>query len=94
MNAMDISYVTCFGDHAFTDPHNRVTVADGIDRPIPGEVSGGPCTLLADERIRETINKDTAPQKCYLDDHMSYSTNEITIYWNSSLLFAAAFFDR
>jgi endoglucanase len=94
MNAMNTSYVTGFGDHAFKNPHNRVTVADGIDKPIPGEVSGGPCTLLADEKIQEILDKNTPPQKCYLDDYLSYSTNEITIYWNSSLLFAAAYFDR
>ncbi|MCR5747972.1 MAG: glycoside hydrolase family 9 protein [Lachnospiraceae bacterium] len=94
MNAMDISYVTGFGEHAFKDPHNRVTVADNIDRPIPGAVSGGPCTLLADDAIEKQADKDTPAQKCYLDNNLSYSTNEITIYWNSSLLFLVAFFDK
>ncbi len=94
MNAMDISYVTGFGDHAFKDPHNRVTVADKVGSPIPGEVSGGPCTLLADEEIKKHADPNTPPQKCYVDDHMSYSTNEVAIYWNSSLLFLTAYFDR
>ena len=94
MNAMDISYVTGFGDHAFRDPHNRVTVADKVGSPIPGEVSGGPCTLLADEEIKKHADPNTPPQKCYVDDHASYSTNEVAIYWNSSLLFLAAYFDR
>lgn len=94
MNAMDTSYVTGFGDNAFKDPHNRTAIADGIERPIPGEMSGGPCTLIADEEIKKKADEDTPPQKCYVDHHMSYSTNEIAIYWNSSLLFAAAYFDR
>ncbi|MBO5550810.1 MAG: glycoside hydrolase family 9 protein, partial [Lachnospiraceae bacterium] len=94
MNAMNISYVTGFGDHAFKNPHNRVTVADKVGSPIPGEVSGGPCTLLADEEIEQYVDKDTPPQKCYADHHMSYSTNEVAVYWNSSLLFSVAYFDR
>ena len=94
MNAMDISYVTGFGDNAFKDPHNRVTISDDIERPIPGELSGGPCILFADEEIKKYINAETPAQRCYLDHHLSYSSNEITIYWNSSLLFATAYFDR
>ena len=94
MNAMDISYVTGFGDNAFKDPHNRVTISDDIERPIPGELSGGPCILFADEKIKKHIKPGTPPQRCYLDHHLSYSSNEITIYWNSSLLFATAYFDR
>ncbi len=94
MNAMDLSYVTCFGEHAVKDPHNRVAVADKIDRPIPGEMVGGPCIWLADDEIKKYADAGTPAQKCYRDHYLSYSTNEIAIYWNSSLLFAAAFFDR
>ena len=90
MNAMDISYVTGFGEHAVKDPHNRSNIADGIDRPVPGQMSGGPCTWMADDMIKETASSETPPQKCYRDHHMSYSTNEIAVYWNSSLLFAVA----
>ena len=32
--------------------------------------------------------------KCYVDDVGSYSTNEITIYWNSPAVFMTAFFNR
>ncbi len=91
MNAMSMSYVTGFGENSFRAPHNRVTVADGIDRPIPGEMSGGPCMLRADEEVRKHTDKNTPPQKCYMDEHTSYSTNEIAVYWNSSLLFLAGY---
>ncbi len=94
MNALDLSYVTGFGEHAVKDPHNRVTVADKIDKPIPGELVGGPCILLADDEIKRYADKNTPAQKCYRDHYLSYSTNEIAIYWNSSLLFAVAYFDR
>lgn len=94
MNAMETSYVTGFGEHAFRDPHNRVAIADNIAQPIPGELSGGPCYLLSDEEIIKVADSSTPVQKCYADHHLSYSTNEIAIYWNSSLLFAVAYFDR
>lgn len=93
MNAMDMSYVTGFGEHTPKDPHNRVSMADRVTRPVPGEVTGGPCSLLADDEIRKNADESTPAQRCYVDHHMSYSTNEIAIYWNSSMLFTAAFFD-
>jgi endoglucanase len=50
---------------------------------MPGWVSGGPFRTPADEAAIKMIPKGTAPMKCYVDDWGSYSTNEITIYWNS-----------
>ncbi len=94
MNAIRTSYVTGFGEHPFKNPHNRVTASDNIDRPFPGMLSGGPCKLLLDEEIKKSADETTPAQKCYKDHYMSYSTNEIAIYWNSSLLFSVAFFDR
>lgn len=93
-NAMDVSYVTGFGEHAFMHPHNRTCVSDGIERPIPGEVSGGPCCPPVDERAKELVPEGTAPMKCYADDDMCYSLNEIAIYWNTPVSFLAAYFDR
>ncbi|MDD4075477.1 MAG: glycoside hydrolase family 9 protein [Eubacteriales bacterium] len=31
-----------------------------------------------------------APAECYIDDTMSYSTNEVTIYWNSAMIYCMA----
>ena len=89
---MDYSYVTGHGEHAFKHPHNRPTECDGIDDPMPGWVSGGPFRTPADEAAIKMIPKGTAPMKCYVDDWGSYSTNEITIYWNSPAIFMTAFF--
>ncbi len=91
-NALDISYVTGFGEHAFRNPHNRPTFADGIDLPMPGWVSGGPYKAPCDPAAIAAIPKGTPPMKCYVDDVGSYSTNEITIYWNSPAVFMTAFF--
>lgn len=93
VNAVDYSYVTGVGQHAFCNPHNRVTVADGIDETIPGFVSGGPNGKPADEKAEWMILPGTPPMKCFLDIWECYSLNEITIYWNSPAIFAAAFLD-
>ena len=91
VNAVDYSYVTGVGTHAVCNPHNRVTEADGIDETIPGFVSGGPNGHPADELGAATIPAGTPPMKCFLDRWECYSLNEITIYWNSPAIFAAAF---
>ena len=90
-NAMNISYITGEGENAFKNPHNRVTACDGIDEPMPGWVSGGPFRTPADADAIAAIPKGTPPMKCYLDHYGSYSTNEITIYWNSPVIFITAF---
>ena len=90
-NAMDTSYVTGHGERAFRDPHNRPTVADGIEAPIPGFVSGGPNARPCDEAANPRTLAGAAPLKCYVDNWKSYSTNEITIYWNSPLVFVLAY---
>lgn len=90
-NPLDISYITGFGENAFRHPHNRVTEMDGIDSPMPGWVSGGPFKTPCDPAAEAAIPKGTAPMKCYVDDVGSYSTNEITIYWNSPVIFMLAF---
>ena len=91
MNAVDYSYVTGVGSRSFCNPHNRVTVADGVEETIPGYVSGGPNGRPADEKAEWMILPGTPPMKCYLDIWECYSLNEITIYWNSPAIFAAAF---
>lgn len=92
-NALDVSYVTGHGEHAYRNPHNRPTFADGIELPMPGWVSGGPNKTPCDEKGIELIPADTPPMKCYVDVFESYSTNEITIYWNSPAVFMTAFFE-
>lgn len=90
-NSMDVSYVTGHGEKAYKNPHLRPTAVDDVEDPWPGLVSGGPNRGLQDEKAQE-LPKDTAPMKCYLDDVSCYSLNEITIYWNSPLVFALAYF--
>lgn len=88
-NALSVSYVTGYGEHAFKNPHNRVTACDNIDDPMPGWVSGGPFKTPCDPDAMAIIPKGTKPMKCYADVVGSYSTNEITIYWNTSAILLA-----
>ena len=92
VNAVDYSYVTGHGEKAYKHPHNRPTECDGIEDPMPGWVSGGPFKTPVDEPAVKMIPKGTAPMKCYVDHWGSYSTNEITIYWNSPAIFMTAYF--
>lgn len=92
-NALSVSYITGYGENAFKNPHNRSTFADGIELPMPGWVSGGPNKTPCDPKANELIPAGTPPMKCYVDAVESYSTNEITIYWNSPAVFMTACFD-
>lgn len=94
MNAVDYSYVTGHGEHAYRHPHNRPTECDGIELPMPGWVSGGPFKTPCDEVGIEKIPAGTPPMKCYVDHAACYSLNEITIYWNSPAVFVTAFLNR
>lgn len=89
-NPMDLSYVTGYGHRSVLAPHHRPSAADGVDVPVPGLVSGGPCAGLLDDIAKETC-QGHPPAKCFIDHVDSYSTNEITIYWNSPAVFVGAY---
>ncbi|MDF2544390.1 MAG: glycoside hydrolase [Herbinix sp.] len=90
MNPMDISYVTGLGERAVMNPHHRPSAADDVEMPVPGLVSGGPCAGLKDETAKEYC-QGQPPAKCFIDHVESYSTNEITIYWNSPAVYVGAY---
>lgn len=90
INPMDISYVTGLGDQSVLNPHHRPSAADGVAAPVPGLVSGGPCAGLYDDVAQEYL-QNQPPAKCFIDHVESYSTNEITVYWNSPAVFVGAY---
>lgn len=83
-NPMGLSYLTGCGTDAIKHPHHRPSCFVG--RAMPGMLSGGPCNWLADETVKEIFDKDIAPAKALADMTGSYSTNEVTIYWNSAFI--------
>jgi endoglucanase len=90
MNPMDISYVTGLGERHIMNPHHRPSAADGVTEPVPGLISGGPCAGLYDEAAKQ-LCQGLPPAKCFIDHVESYSTNEITIYWNSPGVYVGAY---
>ncbi|ETT63552.1 glycoside hydrolase [Paenibacillus sp. FSL R7-277] len=91
-NVLGISYVSGFGEHAVMHPHHRPSVGDHVLEPVPGLVVGGPDRGLHDEYVKKNLRRKPAAQ-CYADHEDSYSTNEVTIYWNSPALFVTARFN-
>ena len=92
-NVLDISYVTGFGDKSVMNPHHRPSVGDDVKEPVPGLVSGGPDRGLHDEYVVEHL-QGKPPAQCFADHELSYSTNEVTIYWNSPAVFVTARFNQ
>ena len=93
LNALDLSFVTGFGERRVMNPHHRPSGSDGIEEPVPGLISGGPNGGMNYPETKERL-KGTPPAKCYLDELPSADTNEIAIYWNSPAIFVAACFNK
>jgi endoglucanase len=92
-NALNQSYVTGYGEHASHQQHTRWYAHElNSDLPSPpkGSLAGGPNSGLQDP-VAASLLKGCQPQLCYVDEIQSYSTNEITINWNSTLAWVAAF---
>lgn len=84
-NPMGICYLTGAGTNAPKHPHHRPS--GFLGKAMPGMLSGGPCDWFADETIKNVLTqKNTAPQKAFVDMTGSYSTNEVTVYWNSAFV--------
>ncbi|MDC3415832.1 glycoside hydrolase family 9 protein [Aquibacillus salsiterrae] len=92
-NVLDISYVTGYGEQPVMHPHHRPSVADDVVDPVPGLVAGGPDRGLHDEYVKEHL-QGKAPAQCFADHEDSYSTNEVTIYWNSPAVFVVSHWVR
>ncbi|WP_234983265.1 glycoside hydrolase family 9 protein [Demequina sp. NBRC 110053] len=96
-NALGLSYVTGYGSRWVRNQHSRwfAHQADpALPHPPRGSVAGGPNALTDtwDPIIRDLYpDGECAPQAAYVDHIESWSTNEITVNWNSALAAASAF---
>ncbi len=93
MNALDVCFVTGMTERSYKNPHHRPSASDGVDRPVPGLVSGGPNNRFCFPSTREKLAQEIPPAKYWLDETPSADTNEIAIYWNSPAVFAVSFMD-
>ncbi len=83
-NPNGMCYVTGYGTVSPQNPHHRPSIA--LKQAMPGMLVGGVNSDLTDSAAQKYL-ADTPPAKCYIDSDGSYSTNEITIYWNSPLIY-------
>lgn len=89
-NALSVSYITGFGTNQVMNPHHRIIQIVG--KPFEGLVIGGPNADLQDPYANKML-EGRADAKCYVDNSQSYSTNEITIYWNSPVVYLLNYFN-
>lgn len=93
-NALNISYITGYGSVFSHNQHSR-WFAHSLDAALPsppiGAVAGGPNSSIQDPVAQALFADGCAPQFCYTDDIQSWSTNEITVNWNSALSWVASF---
>ncbi len=84
VNPIGECFVTGFGTVSPQNPHHRPSMAK--ETAMKGMLVGGVNSALEDSAAKAYC-RDLPPAKCYVDNSESYSTNEITIYWNSPLTY-------
>ncbi len=87
-NATGYSFLTGFGEKSVMKPHHRPSVADGIEEPVPGLLSGGP-NARADKQDNCTTYQSSFADEMFTDDDCSYASNEIAINWNAPFVYLA-----
>ncbi len=88
-NAVGYSFLTGYGEKSTQHPHHRPSVADGIDAPVPGLLSGG-TNARAAQQDKCPGYTTTVADEVYLDESCSYASNEIAINWNAPMVYLAA----
>jgi endoglucanase len=92
-NALNISYVTGYGEADAHHQHSR-WYARQLDPDLPsppdGTLAGGPNSSIQDPFAQAKL-KGCVGQFCYIDDIQSWSTNETAINWNAALTRMASF---
>ncbi|NUR60003.1 MAG: glycosyl hydrolase family 5, partial [Catenulispora sp.] len=92
-NALNISYVTGYGEVNSHNQHSR-WYAHELDPKLPnpphGTLAGGPNSSIQDPYAQSKL-QGCVGQFCYIDDIQSWSTNETAINWNAALARMASF---
>lgn len=84
INPTGYCYVTSAGTLSPEHPHHRPS--QFVGEVMPGMLVGGPNSEPADP-YASIVLKDKINGSCYVDNDTAYSINEITIYWNSPLIY-------
>ena len=84
-NGVGYSLLTGYGSKYPMHPHHRPSIADGVDEPVPGLLSGGPNPGQQDQCKYDS----KVPDESFSDSNCSYASNEIAINWNAPLVYLA-----
>lgn len=82
-NSLDMSFVIGYGTNYPANPHHRISKARNLT--LTGALVGGP-NSSRDDTVIQAFGSDVPAAKMYSDQYLSYSTNEVAIYWNSALV--------
>lgn len=83
-NGTGYCYVTGYGALTPESTHHRPSQVLGTT--MPGMLVGGPDNALEDPYAKAVLY-GMAPALSYVDNSQSFSCNEVTIYWNSPLIY-------
>ncbi|GID92468.1 glycoside hydrolase family 9 protein [Amorphoplanes digitatis] len=92
-NALNQSYVTGYGEVSSQNQHSRWyshQLEPALPNPPVGSLAGGANSSIQDPYAQSKLT-GCVGQFCYIDDIQSWSTNELTINWNSALSWVASF---
>ena len=84
VNPVGYCYVTGYG--TLTPEHIHHRPSQYIGHPVPGMLVGGP-NSAPDDPYAKTVLRDRTAGMNYVDNDTAFSVNEITIYWNSPLIY-------
>ena len=87
VNTTSYCFVTGYGTINPVSTHHRPSQA--LKTTMKGMLVGGPNSNLEDP-FAKTVLAGLPAAKCYADNSQSYSCNEVTIYWNSPLVYLLA----
>ena len=94
-NALNQSYVTGYGEQRVAQPAQplvRPPARPGAAQPAARARSPADRTRsIQDPKAPRRSLPGCKPQFCYIDDIESWSTNELTINWNSALAWVSSF---
>lgn len=91
VNPVATCFVSGYGTVSPENPHHRPSMAVG--HAMKGMLAGGVNQNLEDSAAKAYC-KESPAAKCFIDNSESYSTNEVTIYWNSPLTYLLSLTDN
>ena len=88
-NTTSYCFITGYGTLTPKNPHHRPS--QSLNKCMPGMLVGGPDSNLEDP-FAKSVLPDKPNAHRYFDSAQTYSCNEVTIYWNSPLIYLISYY--